>query len=128
MVTQASRSAPSGRLAALSRHCLARSLYRSGFQLSGMKHPLFLKFQTHSFQPAEGSAQIQDVAATEPWCVRLRTMDARELRQRAMHYRQVAGKVSDEAVANALLELAAEYDSLADRLDDTEPTPGATEE
>ena len=52
-------------------------------------------------------------------------MDARELRQKAMHYRRVAGSVSDEAMAEALLEVAAEYDSLADRLEETEPTPGA---
>jgi hypothetical protein len=55
-------------------------------------------------------------------------MDAKELRQRAMHYRRVAGTVSDEAVAKALLELAVEYDSLADRMDETEPTPRATEQ
>ena len=48
-----------------------------------------------------------------------------ELRQKAMHYRRVAGSVSDEAMAEALLEVAAEYDSLADRLEETEPTPGA---
>jgi hypothetical protein len=58
----------------------------------------------------------------------LRTMNAKELRQRAMHYRRLAPSASDEAVAKALLELAAEYDSLADRLDETEPTPGATQQ
>ena len=55
-------------------------------------------------------------------------MNAKDLRQRAMHYRRMAPSVSDEAVAKALLELAAEYDSLADRLDDTEPTPRATQQ
>jgi hypothetical protein len=55
-------------------------------------------------------------------------MNAKELRQRAMHYRRLAPSASDEAVAKALLELAAEYDSLADRLDETEPTPGATQQ
>jgi outer membrane murein-binding lipoprotein Lpp len=55
-------------------------------------------------------------------------MDARELRQRAMHYRRVAGSVSDEAMAEALLELAAKYDSLADRTEATEPTPGAAQQ
>ena len=52
-------------------------------------------------------------------------MDARELRQKAMHYRRVARSVSDEAMAEALLEVAAEYNSLADRLEETEPTPRA---
>lgn len=55
-------------------------------------------------------------------------MTAMELRLRAMHYRRVAGMVSDEDVGKALLELAAEYDSLADRLDKTEPTRGATDQ
>ena len=53
--------------------------------------------------------------------------DANELRQRAMHYRQLAETAREEAVAMALLELAAEYDTLADRLDD-EPTPRATQQ
>ncbi len=52
-------------------------------------------------------------------------MDARGLRQKAMHYRRVAGSVSDEAMAEALIEVAAEYDSLADKLEETEPTPRA---
>jgi hypothetical protein len=52
-------------------------------------------------------------------------MDARELREKAMYYRRVARSVSDEAMAEALLEVAAEYDSLADRRKETEPTPGA---
>ena len=58
---------------------------------------------------------------------RFRTMDASELRQKAMHYRRVAGLVSDDGVAEALLELAAEYVSLADRTEETEPTPGAAQ-
>jgi hypothetical protein len=45
-----------------------------------------------------------------------------------MHYRRVAGSVSDEAIAAALLELAAEHDSIADRLEETEPSPGAAEQ
>jgi hypothetical protein len=52
-------------------------------------------------------------------------MDVRELRQKAMHYRRVARSVSDEATAEALIEVAAEYDSLADKLEETEPTPRA---
>ena len=54
-------------------------------------------------------------------------MNAQQLRQRAMHYRRVAGMISDEEVGKAMLELAAEYESLADRLDKSEPTPGATQ-
>jgi hypothetical protein len=54
-------------------------------------------------------------------------MDARELRAKTLHYRRVAGLVSDEAMAEALLELAAEYASLADKMED-EPTPGAAEQ
>jgi hypothetical protein len=42
-------------------------------------------------------------------------MDASELRQKATHYRRVVDLVSDDGVAEALLELAAEYASLADR-------------
>ena len=56
---------------------------------------------------------------------RSRTMDASELRQKAMHYRRVAGLVSNVAVAEALHELAAGSGSLADRTEQTEPTPGA---
>jgi hypothetical protein len=55
-------------------------------------------------------------------------MDTREMRQRAMHYRRVACLVSDKAVTEALLELAAEYGSLADRMEETEPTPGAAQQ
>jgi hypothetical protein len=55
-------------------------------------------------------------------------MNARELRQQAMHYRRVAGMGSDEVVGKAMLERAAEYESLADRLDKSEPTPGATQQ
>ena len=54
-------------------------------------------------------------------------MDARELRAKALHYRRIASLVTDERVAEALLELAAEYASLADKLED-EPTPGAAEQ
>jgi hypothetical protein len=50
-------------------------------------------------------------------------MDAQELRAKALHYRRVAALVSDEAVAKALLELAAEYTSLADRMEESEPNP-----
>jgi hypothetical protein len=52
-------------------------------------------------------------------------MDAHELRAKALHYRRIAALVSDEVAAKALLELAAEYASLADRMDESEPTPGA---
>jgi hypothetical protein len=45
-----------------------------------------------------------------------------------MHYRRVACLVSDKAVTEALLELAAEYGSLADRMEETEPTPGAAQQ
>jgi hypothetical protein len=55
-------------------------------------------------------------------------MDAMELRQKAMHYRRVAGSVSDEAMTQSLRELPAEYDSLADRTEETEPTPGAAQQ
>jgi hypothetical protein len=36
--------------------------------------------------------------------------------------------VSDDDVSKALFELAAEYESLADRLDKSEPTRGATQQ
>jgi hypothetical protein len=51
-------------------------------------------------------------------------MDAQELRAKALHYRRIADLVSGE-VAEAFLELAAEYVSLADRMEETEPTQGA---
>jgi hypothetical protein len=51
-------------------------------------------------------------------------MDAQQLRAKAMHYRRIAALVSGE-VAEALLELAADYASLADRMEESEPTPGA---
>jgi hypothetical protein len=54
-------------------------------------------------------------------------MDVRELRAKALHYRRTANLVTDEAVAGALLELAAEYASLADKTKD-EPTPRAAEQ
>ena len=54
-------------------------------------------------------------------------MDARELRAKAMHYRRIADLVSGE-VAEALLELAADYASLADRMEESEPTPGAAKQ
>ena len=53
-------------------------------------------------------------------------MDAHELRAKAQHYRRIADLVSDE-VAEALLELAAEYASLADRMEESEPTPRAAQ-
>ena len=56
----------------------------------------------------------------------MHTMDATELRRRAMHYRRLAKLVTDEAAQKAMIELAAEYESLADRLDKSELTPGAT--
>jgi hypothetical protein len=40
-------------------------------------------------------------------------MDAPELRRKAAHYRRVASLVSDEIIAMALLDLAAEYEVLA---------------
>jgi hypothetical protein len=55
-------------------------------------------------------------------------MDARELRAAAAHYKRVASLVSDADVAMALLELAAEYESLADSLAEQKPTPGAAKE
>ena len=51
-------------------------------------------------------------------------MDARELRERAEHYRRVALLVSDEDASKALLELAEHYAALARTL---EPPPEMTE-
>jgi hypothetical protein len=48
-------------------------------------------------------------------------MDTPELRAKAAHYKRVAQLVNDAAAAEALLELAAEYESLAEK----EPTRGA---
>jgi hypothetical protein len=54
-------------------------------------------------------------------------MTVRELRAKALHYRRVADLVTDDALAQAFSELAAEYASLADKMED-EPTPGAAEQ
>jgi hypothetical protein len=42
-------------------------------------------------------------------------MDEQELRRQAEHYKRVAALVSDEGIAEALLELAATYEAMADR-------------
>jgi hypothetical protein len=42
-------------------------------------------------------------------------MDEQELRRQAAHYKCVASLVSDEGIAEALLELAATYEAMADR-------------
>ena len=48
-------------------------------------------------------------------------MDAQELRRQAAHYKRVALLVSDEAIAEALLDLAANYEAMADSLRATPP-------
>jgi hypothetical protein len=77
------------------------SLYRSGSQLSGIKIPISRHFRRCSFQQA-GIGPIATMRGTGTPSRRSRTMDASELRQKAMHYRRVAGLVSDVAVAEAL--------------------------
>ena len=49
-------------------------------------------------------------------------MDARELRERAEHYRRTAILVSDEDISKALLELAKHYAALAQHLMQEEPS------
>jgi hypothetical protein len=51
-------------------------------------------------------------------------MDARELRERAEHYRRVALLVSDKDISKALLELAEHYAALARTLTQEEPPAG----
>ena len=48
-------------------------------------------------------------------------MDARELLERAEHYRRVALVVSDEGLSKSLLELAEHYAALARTLTQEEP-------
>jgi hypothetical protein len=55
-------------------------------------------------------------------------MDAQQLRTKAAHYRKVVLLLSDMEASEALLELAAEYESLADDLAEQEPTRGAADE
>jgi hypothetical protein len=43
-------------------------------------------------------------------------MDERELRRKAAHFKRVASLVSDDTITEALLELAAEYEVIADSL------------
>jgi hypothetical protein len=48
-------------------------------------------------------------------------MDEQELRRQAAHYKRVASLVSDEDIAEALLELAAAYEGMADSLRSAPP-------
>ena len=48
-------------------------------------------------------------------------MDAQELRGQAAQYKRVASLVSDEAITEALLELAATYEAMADSLGGAPP-------
>jgi hypothetical protein len=54
-------------------------------------------------------------------------MDAAQLLRQAASYRRSALSVSDTDTANALLELAEKYESLAAELTNKEPTQGAAE-
>jgi hypothetical protein len=54
-------------------------------------------------------------------------MDAAQLLRQAASYRRSASSVSDTDTANALLELAEKYESLAAELTNEEPTQGAAE-
>ena len=47
---------------------------------------------------------------------RFRGMTAEEARARAARYRQLAREVTDDQMREGLLELAAEYEALAERL------------
>jgi len=55
-------------------------------------------------------------------------MDIRELRAKSLHYRRVAQLVSDQDLAQALDELAAEYASLADRMEEEAKRTGAAQQ
>ena len=55
-------------------------------------------------------------------------MDPQELRRLAAHYKRVASLVSDKAVTEALLELAAEHEAVADRLCARTPSPSEPQE
>lgn len=59
--------------------------------------------------------------------LRAMAMTVRELRARALHYRRVADLVTDDALAQAFSELAAEDASLADKMEG-ERTPRAAEQ
>jgi hypothetical protein len=48
-------------------------------------------------------------------------MDAQELRRLAAHYKRVASLVSDQAIAEAMLELASHCEAMADSLHTTPP-------
>jgi hypothetical protein len=53
---------------------------------------------------------------TESWIGRSPVMDARELRAMAEHYKRIASLVTDEDISKALLELAAKYEAMAEKL------------
>jgi len=50
-------------------------------------------------------------------------MDTQQLRAKAMHFKGSRFLLSDVEASEALLELAAEYESLADDLAEQEPNP-----
>ena len=74
---------------------------------------------------SDSSGFHQNEAVAEPRrCVRRSgEMDAQQLRAKAAYYRKIALLVSDMEASEALLELAAEYESLADDLAEQEPNP-----
>ena len=45
-------------------------------------------------------------------------MDARTLRERAEHYRELALRIHDEEIAKGLREIAERYDALAKGIED----------
>ncbi len=46
-------------------------------------------------------------------------MTADEARARAAHYRQIARQITDPATQEGLLQLAADYDACAEKIDGT---------
>jgi hypothetical protein len=102
-------------------------LYCSESQLSGIKNLPSREFQSLLIPAARKPDQIETNAEPGDCPSRWWAMTARELRAKALHYRRVADLVTDDALSQAFSELAAEYASLADTMED-EPTPRAAEQ
>jgi hypothetical protein len=53
-------------------------------------------------------------------------MDERQLRAKVEHYKRVASLVTNKSLAEALLELAANYEAVADKLASVDRPGGTT--
>jgi len=121
-VEQAVRSLPWPRDSAFFCHSSARCRYFSASQLSGMIPLSPWEIQSSSFRQLRTLSK-RSGCRTRRLIRCSGEMDTQQLRAKAMHFRRVALLLSDVEASEALLELAAEYESLADDLAEQEPNP-----